>query len=158
MESWKPFYDYGYARMQIKVVEWLFMMFAYNEINPELFNVYFGERVKMFANSQNRRLAEQENGSALNKTPRQLFCSVLNILPTYDIEHHRDSLAAWTGDIFVMLNWKYGIPCVELAELDWNKIYQLGEVLHEASCVNACEKIINKYGLVPRGCDERMRF
>ena len=158
MNDWKPFYDYGYARMQIKVVEWLFMMFSYNEINPDEFNNHFGERVVMFANNKNRRMTEQENGTALNKTPKQLFWSTLNIVPSQEIQRHRDSLAAWTGRIFVMLNWKYGIPCSELATLNWNEIYRLGETLHEASCTNSCRKIIEKYKLQARGCDDRMQF
>lgn len=158
MNEWTPFYDYDYTPMQIKTLEWLFMMFSYNEDNPDEISPLFGERVRMFAGSQNRRQAEQNNGLALNKTPRQLYRLTLGKSPSYETEHHRVYTASWTGDIFLMLNWKYGIPHRELAGLDWNEIYRMGIMLSEASCVNGCGKIMERYGLTPRGDDPRMRF
>lgn len=158
MNDWTPFYDYDYVSTQVKVVGWLFMMFSYNEVYPDTFCPYFGEKVKRFALSENRQQTEWGNGLALNKTPRQLFRATLNRGTTPEIECYRDSLAKWVGQLFVMLNWRFGIPHEELATIDWNEVYKSGVVLHEASCVNACKKVIRKYNLIPRGEDTRMKF
>lgn len=158
MDGFVPYYDYDYTPMQMKTLEWLFMMFSYNKENPDEVSPLLGERIRMFAGSQNRRLAEQGNGLALNKTPRQLYRLTLGESPSHGTEHHRDSVASWMGDIFLMLNWKHGISHDELAGVDWDEVYRMGILLSEASCVNGCRKVMDRYGLVPRGDDQRMRF
>ena len=91
---------------------------------------------------------DKGNWSALNKGHKQILNDIdySKALPKGDEPYITDFIAHWFADIYVLLQWTYNIPSIEIAKkLPARELLSIFNPLHEISEEKAVEKIYEKY-------------
>lgn len=139
----KPAYDECYLDMMIQKGRYLFKLIGRN--CGDVFCM-----ITEYMKSDYRKYMDMGNPLYLNKTPKQILGNMgLHVDVNADINEKWDEfILEWMSDIYVYLQWYYGIYSSDIAEkIKPEKLYSMYHPLHEASVSNACGKLIKIYGL-----------
>lgn len=139
----RPAYDECYLESMLQKNRYLFRLMARN-----CKDVYAA--VSAYMQGDYRRNMDLGNPLYLNKTPKQILGSLnIEINPEVEIsKEHDEFILEWMADIYVYLQWKYGLSSSEIVgRITPEDLYEKYYPLHEASLENGSEKLKNIYEL-----------
>lgn len=139
----RPAYEECYLESMRQKSRYLFRLIARNCSNPF-------EIISAYMQGEYRRYMDLGNPLYLNKTPKQILGSLhITMNPDAGIsETYDEFILDWMADIYVYLQWKYGLWSGELVKtITPEDLYGKYYPLHEASLENGTDKLVKIYGL-----------
>lgn len=138
-----PAYDECYLDSMKRKTRYLFQLIARNR--DDAFQV-----IEQYMKCDYRRYMDMGNPLYLNKTPKQILGSMEIPVNLYaDISEKYDEFRFdWMADIYVFLQWRYGLWSEKIAEeISPEDLYKKYSPLHETSVSNGAEKLKKIYKL-----------
>lgn len=139
----RPAYEECYLESVRQKSRYLFRLIARNCSNPL-------EIISAYMQGEYRWYMDLGNPLYLNKTPKQILGSLhITMDPDAGIsEIYDEFILDWMADIYVYLQWKYGLWSGELVKaITPEDLYEKYYPLHEASLENGADKLVRIYGL-----------